>query len=745
MAFTNSRNIKIDNSKFTEIHGDSITDSFNNVGSVSISKAEPGLLPLFNLTSPGAAFDSADRFPPAKCHPGTRTEILKEIMTWIDKVKPSIKADQDEVQGNESGNERGAESGGDEHRVGTGDDDELSNDHGSLYKRDDRDRVLWLHGPAGAGKSAIAQTVAEACAERGLLAASFFFSRGRPRRDSIDHLFITIAYQLAISIPQFKPILLRILTGDLSILHKYITSQLNKLIIEPLRSDMSSSRTQPKSPPYIIIIDGLDECTGTTSQNRILDHIQDLVCHSDLPIRFLVVSRPEYNILEAFNEAPLAQFSAKRISLYGAHKAWDDVRKYLGSEFERIYTSPMHRPWMVNVPKPWPSTPIVDRLVEQTDGYFIYASTLIKFMDQEDLNPVDQLCIILTRSSETESSGPFGELDNLYRQILSAQRNTRLLKIILAAIVTNVPRGAIAGLFCLDPGQVSVVVRRLNAVLVADVFDEDILKPVPASFSDFISDPARAGIFYIDPQSIWAQITRAMLDCMGRCAWTSEGSPLAAKPQPSLCEAAAVTPQSSLIEKEAVKPRSSLFLAARFAFRNLFHCFFQAGEADRDTLVQEITAIDPQRWVPLPPEGQHPAWRDEAYDALKQICAQSLEVLFTRTKEIDSRLKQYLDTVRKTAFKRLLAPLYPQDELIVYAFTTIATLHDDAQWIHQFLRLEHPLPYRMLEIYEILSYLLPTYCIEDPCWISKFIFQAKMRHPSSSILRPVAPTLLISA
>ena len=37
--------------------------------------------------------------------------------------------------------------------------------------------VLWLYGSAGAGKSAIAQTIAEMCTELGLIVASLFFSR----------------------------------------------------------------------------------------------------------------------------------------------------------------------------------------------------------------------------------------------------------------------------------------------------------------------------------------------------------------------------------------------------------------------------------------------------------------------------------------------------------------------------------------------------------------------------------------
>ena len=65
----------------------------------------------------GAAYDSRERDPAPRCLAGTRKEILKEIETWI-----------------EAGHQGKS--------------------------------ILWLHGPAGAGKSAIAQTVAETCAGR---------------------------------------------------------------------------------------------------------------------------------------------------------------------------------------------------------------------------------------------------------------------------------------------------------------------------------------------------------------------------------------------------------------------------------------------------------------------------------------------------------------------------------------------------------------------------------------------------
>ena len=76
----------------------------------------------------GAFHDSGERFDPPKCHPNTRVAVLAEIMQWMQHIEGS-------------------------------------------------ERVLWLYGSAGAGKSAIAQSIADMCAKLNLLVASFFFPK----------------------------------------------------------------------------------------------------------------------------------------------------------------------------------------------------------------------------------------------------------------------------------------------------------------------------------------------------------------------------------------------------------------------------------------------------------------------------------------------------------------------------------------------------------------------------------------
>lgn len=93
--------------------------------------------------------DSLARYPPPWCHPRTREKILRIIMDWVDR-------DADTSQ----------------------------------------PTIMWLRGPAGAGKSesAIAQTIAE-CYKDSRLAASFFFLRNSPDRGVADRLFLTLAWQ----------------------------------------------------------------------------------------------------------------------------------------------------------------------------------------------------------------------------------------------------------------------------------------------------------------------------------------------------------------------------------------------------------------------------------------------------------------------------------------------------------------------------------------------------------------------
>ena len=78
---------------------------------------------------------------------------------------------------------------------------------------------LWLYGPAGAGKTAILQAIAEfLCSPSGSgqnFGGSFFFSRGKNGRDGGHFLFSKIAYyQLSLKVPGLRQHVNHIMESD---------------------------------------------------------------------------------------------------------------------------------------------------------------------------------------------------------------------------------------------------------------------------------------------------------------------------------------------------------------------------------------------------------------------------------------------------------------------------------------------------------------------------------------------------
>ncbi|EIW80644.1 hypothetical protein CONPUDRAFT_24349, partial [Coniophora puteana RWD-64-598 SS2] len=83
----------------------------------------------------------------------------------------------------------------------------------------DRNRkLLWVTGESGCGKSTIAHTLAEKLDRQGRLAATFFFSRKHAKRSNLDHVFVSLAYQLGLHHPRAQDIIVQAISNDPSLL-----------------------------------------------------------------------------------------------------------------------------------------------------------------------------------------------------------------------------------------------------------------------------------------------------------------------------------------------------------------------------------------------------------------------------------------------------------------------------------------------------------------------------------------------
>ncbi|KAJ7851305.1 hypothetical protein B0H14DRAFT_2509303 [Mycena olivaceomarginata] len=400
---------------------------------------EKGLHILHQAAVGNAFYDSAERYPQPRCHPQTRTRILDDLWNWSSETGP-------------------------------------------------RSTVLWLHGPAGSGKSAIAQSFCENLEAGDRLGASFFFKRGHTSRGSATKLFSTIAYQLALpkNLPDLHRVISQRVEDDPSILDRSLLLQLKELIIEPCR------QIRPSRPP-VIVIDGLDECEGQHIQQEILRSIGNSIGGEDLPLRFLIASRPEPNIRDIFVGPCLKCYHCPLNIL----SSFGDVYKYLRDQFTRIRAE--HHDTMAAVPDPWPAEEIIQKLVDKSSGYFIYASTIVKFIDDKYFRPTERLDIIMG-IAEPDFESPFSALDQLYIQILVNVPQTiqpRLL-LILTVFATKwnlkVPR--IEQLLGLKPGDVQLALRGVHSIVKIDEEFQHVTAH-HASFLDFLDNPTRSGMFYV--------------------------------------------------------------------------------------------------------------------------------------------------------------------------------------------------------------------------------------------------------
>ncbi|KAJ7216075.1 hypothetical protein GGX14DRAFT_518417 [Mycena pura] len=395
------------------------------------SHGESGLDILYRFIAMGAVHDSEERFADPACHPGTRVAVLEQLSAWSNDTMPESS-------------------------------------------------VLWLHGSAGMGKSAIAQMFAGDCKNRNRLGASFFFKRGHPERGSWHRLFTTIAYQLAISLPGLCLHLQHAVEANKLVVSQAKEIQFQSLIVEPLKR-----APVPELLP-ILILDGLDECEDWKIQQDILRLFIDAIRVQQLPLRILIASRPEPHIRGVIRTREICCL----MELHADDTAYEDIRRYLEDEFSKIHSECFAEG--MNLGAAWPPHEAVERLVRKSSGIFIYAATVIRFVGDQYRHPQEQLDSVL--ALDPESTSP---LDDLYTQILSVakqnDRQLRILHVIWRKIFADPEE--IDLLLDLSRGTSRLALRGLHSLLKVPIhsrFRMQTIMVLHASFTDFLGDARRS-------------------------------------------------------------------------------------------------------------------------------------------------------------------------------------------------------------------------------------------------------------
>ncbi|RXW23658.1 hypothetical protein EST38_g2210 [Candolleomyces aberdarensis] len=288
-----------------------------------------------------------------------------------------------------------------------------------IQDRQNPQRLLCMTGAAGAGKSALQQTIAERCQKGGILACTYFISAGDPTRNTTRTLVATIAYQIGLCNPALRKIIRTAIEDDL-VFSRSLKAQMTALIVDPVER-LRNTGFDVETLPYAILIDGLDECKGEDCQGEVLAVIKESLLDTNTPCRIFIASRPEWAIRTALERDGDLHEVAYHIQLSDKYDATADIRRYLWRKLRDI-GSRSQDPRAKS--SSWLKEENIETLVRAASGQFIYAATVVKYISERRTSPVGRLRTVLTWTpDQAHTARPFEKLDILYSNILRAAKD----------------------------------------------------------------------------------------------------------------------------------------------------------------------------------------------------------------------------------------------------------------------------------------------------------------------------------
>ncbi|KAG9091493.1 hypothetical protein FS749_016513, partial [Ceratobasidium sp. UAMH 11750] len=376
------------------------------------------------------------------CMPGTRTDIIQDILGWtqnpdITNTSPSSES------------------------------------------------LLWLHGHAGLGKSAIATSVCQVLDGKQLLAASFFCKRDDPQRRDPQRILTTIIHGLAVHYPAYASAVATRLQKDGSLYNSPMQIQYDKLV----RDALGSLTVASPNTCLVVVVDALDECGDEGDRRQLLGYLQRM---SQLVpwLKIVVTSRPYKDIEEV-----LHQFIATSVRDLFQYDASDDIYAFI---HQRLTSSRRSKLLPVDA---------ADILSQRAGGLFIWAHTACQFVLGSH-NPRERLDIVLEGNKPGRSSSA---LDDLYANAIrvsmddTEEDNTCIVSQCLGAIIVCSTRAPLSVATLSDLlGEwmndivLQSVVDSLSSVLYVDRNNNDAVRVYHPSFADYLMSPERSGEFWVD-------------------------------------------------------------------------------------------------------------------------------------------------------------------------------------------------------------------------------------------------------
>jgi hypothetical protein len=175
----------------------------------------------------------------------------------------------------------------------------------------------------------------------------------------------------------------------------------------------------------------------------------------------------------------------------------------------------------------WPSLQDLNIMVQKCSSLFIYASTIVTFIESRHHVPQNRLKLVISIPDSTSGESR-SIIDPLYTRVLvegfeGVESDDHAYfdqsKLVIATVllaINPLPRPTLATLLDLDPSMVSLYLHPLYSVLHVPSDNTSAIQRLHKSFPDFLTDPNRCKNqkFLIDPPIYHGQIAFCCLQMM---------------------------------------------------------------------------------------------------------------------------------------------------------------------------------------------------------------------------------------
>ncbi|KAI0342503.1 WD40 repeat-like protein [Trametopsis cervina] len=408
----------------------------------------------------------AQCIPEKRCLPGTRAQVLSEIMNWAHGYPDTETKDCE--------------------------------DHAS---------ILLLHGVAGSGKSAIAHEIARRFADVGRLGSSFCFNVSRQATRSPGSLFSSIARGIAEVDKGWRTALLAVLKNLPSSERQTMsmTLQLQNFLQKP-------SEQLHCVGPIVIVIDALDESGDADAREPLLRNILTLATVLPSSFRLLITTRPEKDIMDTLGNAmPVRQMDVTSVDrnsiIIDVHSF---MRKELSSLSDTLTSASADSNWAM-------------QLAERSEGSFQWAATACKFIKgsgKGGQTPDERMAIVLAQEGRMREP-----LDDIYVRVLDsvcdfgmddspARRRFQLALGLVLDIREPLPLGALRELLRGNTQAIQAIqafILHLGSLFEGAGDGNRPLRPLHTSVRDFFRTEERSKQYYVKPDDTNETLAQAAL------------------------------------------------------------------------------------------------------------------------------------------------------------------------------------------------------------------------------------------